>query len=150
MLDAGDLRLLILHFLAKGPAHGYELIKAIEDLSKGEYSPSPGMIYPNLTQLEESGFILAVDEEAARKAYRLHAAGADWLAANQTACDEVTSRLNALAILVDNRSRPEVERAINNMRSALNTRLAQADISRDSLHALIDALDEAAKKIERS
>jgi DNA-binding PadR family transcriptional regulator len=49
----GDLRLVILRLIAEKPRHGYEIIKAIEERVAGAYSPSPGVIYPTLTLLEE-------------------------------------------------------------------------------------------------
>ncbi|MBK0002169.1 PadR family transcriptional regulator [Erwinia sp. S38] len=150
MLDGSDIRLLVLHFLSQGDAHGYELIKAIEDLSKGEYTPSPGIIYPSLTLLEETAMIAAIDPQAARKAYRLEPQGRDWLQRNQPDLVIIMQRLSSLAVLVHNRSVPEVERAIHNMKTALNSRLSQQDISQETLYAIVDALDEAAKKIERS
>ncbi|MFT4464127.1 MAG: PadR family transcriptional regulator [Sodalis sp. (in: enterobacteria)] len=150
MLAASEMRLLILHFLAQGPAHGYELIKAIEDLSKGEYTPSPGIIYPNLTLLEETGCIRVQDVGDKRKAYVAARKGTILLQENQERVTNIINRLTSLTTLVNNRRLPEVERAIHNMKSALNTRLSQANISTSALHAIIDALDEAAKKIKRS
>ena len=55
VLDHGDLRLLILRLLEEKPRHGYEIIKAIEEQVGGAYSPSPGVVYPTLTLLEELG-----------------------------------------------------------------------------------------------
>ncbi|MEY8769379.1 PadR family transcriptional regulator [Erwinia sp. DT-104] len=150
MLDASDVRLLLLHFIAQGAAHGYELIKTIEELSKGEYSPSPGIIYPNLTLLEEMECIESRDPQAARKAYSLTREGERQLAEGQETLHDIINRLSSMAILVNNRSIPEVERAINNMRMALNMRLSQSALPQQTLYDIIDALDEAARKIERS
>lgn len=150
MLDASDIRLLMLHFLSQQPAHGYELIKAVEDLSKGEYTPSPGIIYPNLTLLEEMECIAVVDPLAARKAYCLEAKGREQLSQHRATLATIIQRLSTLAVLVNNRSLPDVERAIHNMKTALNFRLSQEGISQQTLFAIIDALDDAAKKIERS
>lgn len=150
MLDAADIRLLVLHFLSLNPAHGYELIKAIEELSKGEYTPSPGIIYPNLTLLEEMECIAVLDAQATRKAYRLIDKGFELLQQEQAALEIIVQRLTSMAVLVNNRSLPDVERAIHNMKTALNVRLSQEGISQDALYAIIDALDDAAKKIERS
>ncbi|WP_380178684.1 PadR family transcriptional regulator [Kalamiella sp. sgz302252] len=150
MLDASDIRLLILHFISQGTAHGYELIKSIEELSKGEYSPSPGIIYPNLTLLEEMECIESRDPHAARKAYSLTAEGERQLAAHRDSLQFIINRLSSMAVLVNNRSIPEVERAINNMRTALNMRLSQLNLPQQTLYDIIDALDEAARKIERS
>lgn len=150
MLEASDIRLLMLHFLAQNAAHGYELIKSVEELSKGEYSPSPGIIYPNLTLLEEMEAIEVVDAQATRKAYRLTGAGETLLAASRDQIASLIGRLSSLAILVNNRSIPAVEQAIHELKMALNTRLAQQDISEAALQTLIAALQDAAEKITRS
>ncbi|HAI06115.1 MULTISPECIES: PadR family transcriptional regulator [Pantoea] len=150
MLEASDIRLLMLHFLAQNAAHGYELIKSVEELSKGEYTPSPGIIYPNLTLLEEMEAIEVVDAQATRKAYRLTEAGEALLAANRDPIASLIARLSSLAILVNNRSIPAVEQAIHDLKMALNTRLAQQDISEAALQTLIAALQDAAEKITRS
>lgn len=150
MLDANDIRLLILHFLSQSAAHGYELIKSIEELSKGEYTPSPGIIYPSLTLLEEMECIHAVDARATRKVYTLEEPGRTLLQQNQAGLIAIIERLSSLAILVNNRSIPEIERAIHNMKTALNSRLSKQNLSRQTIHAIIDAMDAAAKKIERS
>jgi len=150
MLDASDIRLLMLHFLAQNDAHGYELIKSIEELSKGEYSPSPGIIYPNLTLLEELDAISVVDAQASRKAYTLNAAGRAQLAEQQAQVEQLIERLSSLAVLVNNRSIPDVDQAIHRMRTTLNSRLAQQDISPETLAKVVEALNAAADKIAAS
>src|SRR5881397_3252688 len=69
-LASGDLQLLILVLLEKKPRHGYEIIKALEEHSRGFYSPSPGMVYPALTYLEELGYAV-VEAEGTKKLYRI-------------------------------------------------------------------------------
>lgn len=150
LLDATEVRLLILSILKTRPAHGYEIIKAIEELSQGEYTPSPSLIYPNLTLLEEMGYVIAHIEESNKKSHQLTDSGKAFLQQQQAQLQSVISRMQSLAVLANNRSLPEVQRAIHNMRTALNTRLADQHISQQALHAIIDVLDEAAKKIERS
>lgn len=150
LFDANDIRLLILSFLDKNSAHGYELIKSIEALAKGEYVPSPGIIYPNLTLLEEMGYIQATDSQAGKKAWQLTAEGKTSLAQQTDDVNAIISRLESMAVLGDNRRIPEVQRAIHNFRVALNTKLAKSDIPQETLHKIIDTLDQAAKDIERS
>ncbi|HAK33879.1 MAG TPA: PadR family transcriptional regulator [Pantoea sp.] len=150
MLDASDIRLLMLHFLAQNDAHGYELIKSIEELSRGEYSPSPGIIYPNLTLLEEMDAIRVVDAQASRKAYTLNAAGRARLAEQQAHIAHLIERLSSLAVLVNNRSLPDVDRAIHRIRTTLNSRLSQQDISAETLEKVVEALNAAADKIAAS
>ncbi|MBY3133201.1 MULTISPECIES: PadR family transcriptional regulator [Rhizobium] len=71
---AGDLQLVILALLAEQPRHGYELIRILEERSGGFYVPSPGVIYPALTYLEESG-LAEVEAKGAKKLYRITEAG---------------------------------------------------------------------------
>lgn len=149
LFDASDIRLLILYFLGKNSAHGYELIKQTEALAKGEYAPSPGMIYPNLTLLEELGYIEPAGKSG-KKCWQLTGEGREFLTRQQASAEALVQRLESMAVLGENRRIPEVQRAIHNFRVALNTRLSGADIPRETLHQIIDILDEAAKKIERS
>lgn len=69
-LGGDDLQLVILALLEEKPRHGYEIIKALEERSGGFYSPSPGMVYPALTYLEELGYAV-VEAEGAKKLYRI-------------------------------------------------------------------------------
>ncbi len=77
-LASVDLQLLILGLLAEKPRHGYEIIKALDERSKGFYVPSPGMVYPALTYLEEIGHA-TVETEGARKLYHITEAGKEHL-----------------------------------------------------------------------
>ncbi len=85
-LASPDLQLLILGLLAEKPSHGYEIIKALDERSKGFYIPSPGMVYPALTYLEKIGHAtVAVD--GTRKLYSITDSGKEHLANNQSAAD---------------------------------------------------------------
>ena len=85
-LGAKELQLLILSLLGERPAHGYELIKTIEERSGGFYSPSPGMIYPALTYLDEIGYA-SIEQEGTRKLYRITPEGQAHLDDNRAAPD---------------------------------------------------------------
>jgi DNA-binding PadR family transcriptional regulator len=91
-LASGDLQLVLLALLARQPSHGYELIKALEERSGGFYSPSPGMIYPALTWLEEVGYA-SVAAEGAKKLYSITATGQEYLSDNQESADAMLSQL---------------------------------------------------------
>jgi DNA-binding PadR family transcriptional regulator len=81
-LASVDLQLLILGLLADKPRHGYEIIKALDERSKGFYVPSPGMVYPALTYLEEIGHA-TVETDGARKLYQITDAGKEHLESNR-------------------------------------------------------------------
>jgi DNA-binding PadR family transcriptional regulator len=91
-LASGDLQLVLLALLAERPSHGYELIKALEERSGGFYSPSPGMVYPALTWLEEMGYA-SVSAEGSKKLYSITESGRAYLAENQDAADAMLSQL---------------------------------------------------------
>jgi DNA-binding PadR family transcriptional regulator len=84
MLASGDLRLVALFLIEEQPRHGYDLIKAIEERSAGFYSPSPGVVYPALTYLEEAGYATA-HAEANKKLYTITEEGRAHLSDNREA-----------------------------------------------------------------
>ena len=98
--SSDDLQLLLLAMLAEAPRHGYELIKALEDRSNGFYTPSPGMVYPALTYLEELGYT-TVELEGNRKRYALSDAGREYLASNRERVDVMLAKLTHFARKMD-------------------------------------------------
>ncbi len=92
MLGSGELQLIILALLSEKPRHGYEIIKAIEEHSSGIYTPSPGVVYPALTYLEETGFALS-ETEGTKKLYRIAPPGVEHLAAHRAEADEMLEQL---------------------------------------------------------
>lgn len=94
-VSSGDLSLLLLLLLSKQPAHGYELIKTFEERTDGFYVPSPGMVYPALTYLEELGFA-SVETEGAKKRYFLSGEGAAHLEANRQGAEGLLAELERI------------------------------------------------------
>jgi DNA-binding PadR family transcriptional regulator len=94
-LSSGDLQLLILALLARQPAHGYELIKTIEDISGGFYTPSPGMIYPALTYLDEIGHAVS-EPDGNKKLFRITETGLATLANDRAAADRIIEDLGRI------------------------------------------------------
>ncbi len=91
-LGSGDLQLVILALLAEKPQHGYEIIKALEERSGGFYAPSPGMVYPALTYLEEVEYA-TVAVEGTKKLYSITAAGEAHLAQNRETAEAILNKL---------------------------------------------------------
>jgi DNA-binding PadR family transcriptional regulator len=94
-LGSADLQLLLLALLAEKPSHGYELIKAVEERSNGYYTPSPGMVYPALTYLEEIGHA-SVAPEGTRKLYSATDVGRKYLADNRSSLDTLLAQLQQI------------------------------------------------------
>src|SRR5215470_3597522 len=95
MLAQGDLRLIALSLIAEQPRYGYEIIKLLEEKTAGWYSPSPGIVYPTLTYLEEAGYVTAT-AEGAKKLYGITDEGRAHLDANRDFVAVVLERLAAI------------------------------------------------------
>jgi DNA-binding PadR family transcriptional regulator len=95
MLAQGDLRLIALALIAEQPRYGYEIIKLLEDKTAGWYSPSPGIVYPTLTYLEEAGHV-TVQAEGAKKLYTITDEGRAHLEENRAFVDALLERLAAI------------------------------------------------------
>lgn len=149
MFDSGELRLVLLKLIADQPRHGYDLIRAIEELTHGAYAPSPGVIYPTLTLLQDMDLIEEQEAEGQRKAYRATAAGAAHLEERD---EEVRSLFDRLAGLGEDRKKAggaPIKRAVGNLLAALWHRVTRDDVNEETLHDIAAILDEAARKIER-
>jgi DNA-binding PadR family transcriptional regulator len=148
-LEQGDLRWLTLDLIAAQPRHGYEIIKAIADALHGQYSPSPGVIYPTLTLLEETGLIVG-ETQGAKKLYRLTDEGKTEVDTHAADIRAARARLAEAGARFGGSPAPELMRAMNNLRAALQVRLAKGKLSPEALNAITAALDRAAGEIERS
>ena len=120
MFGHGDLKLLLLALIEQQPRHGYELIRIIEDMFHGHYTPSPGAIYPTLTMLEELGHAQVENEQGGRKLYAITDAGRAFLEENRAAVDAVMSRTEESARMAAKMSMPmSVRNAMHALKHAL-------------------------------
>jgi DNA-binding PadR family transcriptional regulator len=148
LFDHGDLRFILLSMIAAKPSHGYDLIKALEERMGGGYSPSPGVIYPTLTMLEEQGFA-SVSAEEGKKLYRATEEGEAFLQANQASVQAIQARIDGVARERSVVPDPRIIRAIENLKIALRLRLAGGPIADDRVRAIAAAIDAAAAEAER-
>ena len=96
MFEGGELRLVLLKLIADEPRHGYDLIRAIEELTGGEYAPSPGVVYPTLTLLQDMGLIEEAAVEGPRKPFQVTDEGRAHLEEHSEEVDELFERLEDL------------------------------------------------------
>ena len=149
MFGSGELRLVLLALVAETPRHGYELIKAIEELSGGNYAPSPGVVYPTLNLLTDEGLIAEQAGDGARKSFAVTDAGRAELDQRVDEFEKIVARLKALAEERERHSAPPLKRAIGNLFMAVRSRMTGAESDRETMHQIAEILDEAARKIER-
>jgi DNA-binding PadR family transcriptional regulator len=146
----GDLRLVILRLIAEKPRHGYEIIKEIEERVGGAYSPSPGVIYPTLTLLEELGYVAVTPGEGARKLHQITEAGQAFLSANGPAVEALFVRMEQANQARGGGPAPQILRAMENLKLALRLRLGRGPLNEDQVTAVAAALDAAAVNVEQT
>lgn len=149
MFDGGELRLVLLKLIADEPRHGYDLIRQIEELTGGSYAPSPGVIYPTLTMLDDMGLIEAQQSDGAKKLFAITDAGRAELEANSEIVEAAIARLTAVGEETQRTDSASVRRAMGNLRQVLMNRLGDRDLDNAALHDIVALIDEAAQKIER-
>lgn len=147
MFEGGELRLVLLKLIADQPRHGYELIRAIEEMTGGDYAPSPGIVYPTLTMLEDMGLIAETKSKDTKKVYEATDEGRTHLEENSDEVDELIERLEGHGRRRG--SAPPIGRAVGNLMSALSHRVSRDGINEELMHEIASILDEAAQRIER-
>jgi DNA-binding PadR family transcriptional regulator len=146
--DQGDLRLVILALLAEQPRHGYELIKEIEERLGGAYVPSPGVVYPTLTWLEELGYAALAEGAGAKKLYSATPEGLEYLEQNKGLVEGLFARMDQFGGVRGDFA-PRIMRAMGNVKLALKLRLASGNLTTEQVDKIAAALDAAALEIER-
>ncbi len=149
MFGQGELRLLLLSLLTGDSRHGYDLIKAVEDLTGGAYAPSPGVVYPTLALLVDEGLIAESPGEGARKAFIATDAGHAEITTRSAEVEAITARLKTLADAARREASPSILRAMANLKLALKGRIFASGFDESLAHQIADILDEAARRIER-
>lgn len=149
LIGHGDLRLVVLAMIEEQPRHGYELIKALEERTGGAYRPSPGVIYPTLSLLEDEGLIRPAQAEAARKLFELTDAGRAELEQDRGAVTALMDRIGQAGDGADS-VRPRILRARANLDFALKARLSRRPISAEEIDRIVTILDGAAAAVEKA
>jgi DNA-binding PadR family transcriptional regulator len=149
LFDQAELQTLLLALIAEAPRHGYDLIREIEAISGGEYAPSPGVVYPALTYMEEAGLIAAGTDERTRKSYEATGEGRRLAEADADKAEALKQRLSALAEARQKVDPAPVRRAMHGLKAAVIDRLSADGADRDFILKVAEAIDEATRKIER-
>jgi DNA-binding PadR family transcriptional regulator len=160
MLATGDLRLIALALIAEQPRHGYEIIKVLEEKTSGWYSPSPGIVYPTLTFLEEAGYV-TVQADGSKRLYTITDEGRAYLDQNRDFVEAVLERLGAIGNKIarmrqrfgaderdDRRGLPPLVRAaLENLREVARERIGN---DADAETKLVEILARAAQELKKA
>jgi DNA-binding PadR family transcriptional regulator len=155
MLAQGDLRLIALALIEQEPRHGYEIIKLVEEKTADWYSPSPGIVYPTLTYLEEAGYV-TVSSEGSKKLYTITDDGRAYLAEQRDVADAILKRLAAVGERMarmrrrlgdDDESLPRsISGAFQDLSEAVRALLRE---DREAKGRIIDAIDRVTSELRR-
>jgi DNA-binding PadR family transcriptional regulator len=153
MLAQGDLRLIALALIEQEPRHGYEIIKLVEEKTADWYSPSPGIVYPTLTYLEEAGYV-TVSSEGSKKLYTITDDGRAYLAEQRDVADAILKRLAAVGERMarmrrrlgdDDESLPRsISGAFQDLSEAVRALLRE---DREAKGRIIDAIDRVTSEL---
>ena len=147
LFDSGELRLVILQLVAEKPSYGYEIIKAIEERLSGGYAPSPGVVYPTLTLLEEEGYATVSSTEGSKKLYTVTELGSEYLKTNQATVKAIFGRMEQAGKAFGRGRSPQIMRALMNLKFALKIRAGQGNLSPEQTSKIAEAIDAAARVI---
>ena len=148
MFDGGQLKLVILALIAEKPSYGYEIMKAIEERLSGGYAPSPGVVYPTLTLLEEEGLATVSATDGNKKLYAATDAGREFLKENNVAVKAIFGRMEHAGKRFGRGRSPQIMRAMMNLGMALKMRVGRGDLSAEQASKIAAAIDAAARAID--
>jgi DNA-binding PadR family transcriptional regulator len=148
MFESGELRLVMLLLIESEPRHGYDIIRDIETRTGGAYAPSPGIVYPTLTLLEEVGQIETQASEGAKKLFAITEAGKLHLNESRAIAETALARLEALRQKGESLDAGPIHRAMANLKTALQQRVGDK-AEKELIFNIADIIDDAARKIER-
>ncbi|WP_249171728.1 PadR family transcriptional regulator [Erythrobacter sp. JK5] len=158
MFGQGELRLALLALIAEEPRHGYELIKAIEEMTGGQYAPSPGAVYPTLQLLEDEGKITPAkpkgkgkdkDADSGKKPFEATKDGKAELEERASEVESLMDRLNEHGERAEKVRSPDLFRAMGNLANVLKNRARAGTLDKAVMDEIVDIIDEVAKRIER-
>lgn len=154
--EHGALKIIALALIAEKPRNGYEIIKAVAEKTNGAYEPSPGVVYPTLNLLEESGQIRSAEIDG-KKVFEITEEGRAALEANKKILETFEERFSGEGSSWGPRGasregrphRSEVRRAMGRLVMAVRTKFAEG-VSEEDIPVLVAAIDAAADAVEKA
>ncbi|WP_108258582.1 siderophore-interacting protein [Mangrovicoccus ximenensis] len=147
--DNGTLRLLILQMIAEQPRHGYEIMTELEARTAGAYRPSPGVLYPNLSALEEDGLIASEAMDGRRKLCRITPLGQERLKHETAALETRTGPLLHGGHRFRHGAPPDIVEAMDRLKAALRRNFLDGDAAPEAVRAAAAAIRAAADRVEQ-
>jgi DNA-binding PadR family transcriptional regulator len=147
MFEKGDLKYVILDLLEDEPSHGYEVIRKLEERSRGFYSPSPGSVYPTLQLLEDMGYVSATQRDG-KKVYAITDEGRKFLAENQRSVRDIWGRFGGGWDPEVASELHEIRHDVMDLGKLFGQHMREGRIDRDKLVRIRSVISTASREIE--
>jgi len=145
--ESGDMKYVILKLLAERSMHGYEVMKALEEQTRGCYKPSPGTVYPTLQWLEDEGLVKAETVDG-KKVYAITDAGRAFLETHKSTVEDIFDRVTSTIEQLVSEPMPEVNRAIGKLVGQVYRTIWRLGKDDEKKRRIAEILDRTMKEIE--
>lgn len=148
LFEAGEMKLLVLHFIAQAPKYSYDIIKEVAALVGGSYKPSTGTICPTINYLEEQQYtqvIMSVDE---RKQYHITDKGREHLKDNQETLQRVLSRFETRRRIQEDERYIDIHNSMESLKASLRFKL-QNELRPEQISDIAAQIEQAAINIRQ-
>ncbi len=143
----GDMKYVILKLLKEKPMHGYEVMKALEEKTRGYYKPSPGTVYPTLQWLEDSGLV-KMEVENDKKIYSITDEGLQFLDDNKSTVEDIFDRVSDMIDRIFDDPGPDVSRSVGRLVGVAYRAAWKDGRDADRKAKIITILDDATSQLE--
>ena len=147
MFEKGDLKYVILDLLEDEPSHGYEVIRRLEERSRGFYSPSPGSVYPTLQLLEDMGYVDATQRDG-KKVYAITDEGRKFLDENQRSIKDIWGKFGGSWDPEVAAELHEIRHDLMDLGKLFGQNMREGKVDQEKLARIRGVISTAAKQIE--
>ncbi len=147
VFERGDLKFVILRLVSEKPMHGYEVMRAMEEESRGCYKASPGSVYPTLQMLEDEGYVRCREEDG-KKVYKITEEGRGYLDDHGDVVDEIFERVRSFADRFWGKDTRHLSAAFSRLAQSTFEGAFAWEAGPEALRKMADALDRAKKEME--
>ncbi len=148
LFEAGEMKLLVLHFISQQPKYSYDIIKDVSALVGGNYKPSTGTICPTINYLEEQGYTEVHLSEDGRKQYHINPKGLEHLQAQKQKIDNTLCRFNTRIKIQKNTELTQIKEAMDQLKASFRQHLQDDEIHPDKVASIAKIIHQAAMQIK--
>ena len=148
LFEAGEMKLLVLHFIAQAPKFSYDIIKEVAALVGGDYKPSTGTICPTINYLEEQQYTQVIMSADERKQYHITDKGREHLKNSPETLQRVLSRFETRRRIQEDERYIDIHNSIENLKVSLRFKL-QNELRPEQLSDIAAQIEQAANNIRQ-